>query len=68
VAPPQARLPVIAALSLSSLAVLGAIGGQLAGAPKLRAAVRVMIGGALAMAATALIGRLFGVATSMKGP
>jgi VIT1/CCC1 family predicted Fe2+/Mn2+ transporter len=63
VAPHEVRIPVIAALSLVSLAVLGAAGGQLAGAPKLRAAIRVTIGGALAMAATALIGRLFGVVT-----
>jgi VIT1/CCC1 family predicted Fe2+/Mn2+ transporter len=56
-----ARIPVIAAVSLLSLAVLGALGGRLGGAPMGRAAVRVSLGGALAMAATAVIGRLFGV-------
>jgi VIT1/CCC1 family predicted Fe2+/Mn2+ transporter len=62
-APEGARIPVIAALSLLSLSALGALGGYLGGAPMLRAAVRVTVGGALAMAATAAIGRLFGVAT-----
>ena len=62
-APEGARIPVIAALLLLSLSALGALGGYLGGAPMLRAAVRVTVGGALAMAATAAIGRLFGVAT-----
>jgi VIT1/CCC1 family predicted Fe2+/Mn2+ transporter len=61
-APAAARIPVIAALSLVSLAVLGAFGGHLGGAPLGRAALRVTIGGALAMAVTAAIGRIFGVA------
>jgi VIT1/CCC1 family predicted Fe2+/Mn2+ transporter len=63
VAPAASRIPAIAALSLVSLAALGAFGGHLGGAPLGRAAVRVTIGGALAMAATAAIGRIFGVAT-----
>ena len=61
IAPSSARAPVIAAVSLLSLAALGALGGRLGGAPVVRAALRVTIGGALAMAATAAIGRLFGV-------
>jgi VIT1/CCC1 family predicted Fe2+/Mn2+ transporter len=61
--PERARIPVIAAVSLLSLSVLGAVGGYLGGAPMLRAAARVTVGGALAMAATAVIGRLFGVST-----
>jgi VIT1/CCC1 family predicted Fe2+/Mn2+ transporter len=60
--PSGLRIPFIAGLSLASLAALGALGGYLGGAPVVRAAVRVTIGGALAMAATAGIGRLFGVA------
>jgi VIT1/CCC1 family predicted Fe2+/Mn2+ transporter len=56
----EARIPVIAAVSLLSLAALGALGGRLGGAPALRAALRVTIGGALAMGVTAAIGRLFG--------
>ena len=63
VAPAASRIPAIAALSLVSLGGLGALGGQLGGAPLGRAALRVTIGGALAMAATAAIGRLFNVAT-----
>ena len=61
VAPTASRIPAIAALSLVSLGGLGALGGHLGGAPLGRAALRVTIGGALAMAVTAAIGRLFGV-------
>ena len=62
VAPAASRIPAIAALSLVSLAALGAFGGHLGGAPLGRAALRVTIGGALAMGVTAAIGRIFGVA------
>jgi VIT1/CCC1 family predicted Fe2+/Mn2+ transporter len=55
------RIPAIAAVSLVSLAALGALGGHLGGAPLGRAALRVTLGGALAMAVTAAVGRLFGV-------
>jgi len=61
VAPTGLRIPVIAAVSLVSLAVLGAVGGHLGGAPVARAALRVTAGGALAMAVTAAIGRLVGI-------
>jgi len=61
IAPASLRLPAIAALSLASLAGLGAFGGHLGGAPIGRAAVRVTLGGALAMAVTAVIGRILGV-------
>jgi len=61
VAPAALRIPVIAALSLGSLAVLGAFGGHLGGAALGRAALRVTLGGALAMAVTAAIGRILGV-------
>jgi VIT1/CCC1 family predicted Fe2+/Mn2+ transporter len=61
VAPASLRLPAIAALSLASLAALGAFGGHLGGAPIGRAALRVTLGGALAMAVTAMIGRILGV-------
>ena len=62
IAPSSLRLYAIAAITVVSLAVLGALGGRLGGAPLGRAALRVTIGGALAMAATAGIGRLLGVA------
>jgi VIT1/CCC1 family predicted Fe2+/Mn2+ transporter len=61
VAPAALRIPLIAALSLVSLAVLGGFGGYLGGAPLGRASLRVTLGGALAMAVTALIGRILGV-------
>jgi len=61
IAPPTLRIPVIAALSLVSLAGLGAFGGHLGGAPLGRAALRVTLGGALAMIVTALIGHILGV-------
>jgi VIT1/CCC1 family predicted Fe2+/Mn2+ transporter len=61
VAPGNARIPTIAILSLMSLTGLGAFGGRLGGAPMGPAALRVTIGGALAMTVTAAIGLLFGV-------
>jgi VIT1/CCC1 family predicted Fe2+/Mn2+ transporter len=61
VTPAPWRIPVIAAVSLASLAALGAFGAHLGGAPLGRAALRVTVGGALAMAVTAAIGRALGV-------
>jgi VIT1/CCC1 family predicted Fe2+/Mn2+ transporter len=61
IAPAVLRIPMIAVISLVSLAVLGAFGGHLGGAPLFRAALRVTLGGALAMAVTAIIGRILGV-------
>lgn len=54
-------IPMISVFSLVSLAALGAFGGHLGGAPLGRASMRVTLGGALAMAVTALIGRILGV-------
>jgi vacuolar iron transporter family protein len=64
VAPPRLRVPAISGVSLFSLAMLGAFGGYLGGAPVRRAALRVTIGGGLAMAVTAVIGRILGVSIS----
>jgi VIT1/CCC1 family predicted Fe2+/Mn2+ transporter len=61
IAPALLRIPLIAALSLVSLAVLGALGGHLGGAPLGRASLRVTLGGALAMAVTAVIGRILAI-------
>ncbi len=61
--PLSLRIPAIATASLASLGALGALGGFLGGASPLRPALRVAIGGGLAMAVTAAIGHLFGVAT-----
>lgn len=62
--PTNLRIPVIAASSILSLASLGVLGGYLGGAPLGRAALRVTVGGALAMAITAAVGRLVGVSLS----
>jgi VIT1/CCC1 family predicted Fe2+/Mn2+ transporter len=61
IAPAVLRIPMIATFSLASLAALGAFGGHLGGAPPGRAALRVTLGGALAMTVTAIIGRILGV-------
>jgi vacuolar iron transporter family protein len=63
-APLAHRIPVMAAASMVSLSVLGAVGARLGGAPVAPATLRVALGGALAMGTTALVGRLFGVAVS----
>jgi VIT1/CCC1 family predicted Fe2+/Mn2+ transporter len=60
-APTALRSMTIALSSLVGLAALGALGARLGGAPVARAALRVAIGGLIAMGLTALIGRLFGV-------
>jgi vacuolar iron transporter family protein len=60
-APVMLRIPTIAVASLASLAALGAFGGHLGGAPRIPAALRVTLGGGLAMAVTAAIGRILGV-------
>ena len=63
IAPSSLSVPAISLLSLISLAALGLFGGHLGGAPLGRAALRVTLGGGLAMAVTAAIGRLLGVVT-----
>ena len=62
IAPYELRFAAVASVTLASLASLGALGARLGGAPVLRAALRVSIGGALAMAVTAGLGHLLGVA------
>lgn len=57
-------LPVVAIGSLISLALLGGLAAQVGGAPMLAGAVRVTFWGALAMLATALVGKLFGATPS----
>ena len=56
------RVPLLYVFTLGGLAGLGMVGAWAGGAPKSRAAARVAIGGALAMAATALVGTLTGIA------
>ena len=62
VAPASLRVAAIALISLASLALLGALGGRLGGAPMGKAALRVVVGGGAAMATTAVIGHILGVA------
>jgi VIT1/CCC1 family predicted Fe2+/Mn2+ transporter len=56
------RVPVTIAVTLIGLGILGAIGARLGGAPQRRAAVRVLIGGSLALVISLAIGRLTGSA------
>jgi VIT1/CCC1 family predicted Fe2+/Mn2+ transporter len=60
VAPAGALVPMVSAASLLFLALLGAIGAITGGANVLRATARVTFWGALAMALTAGIGKIFG--------
>jgi VIT1/CCC1 family predicted Fe2+/Mn2+ transporter len=60
VSPANAVVPLVSAASLGFLALLGAIGARAGGANVLRGTARVTFWGALAMALTAGIGRLFG--------
>ncbi|MEA3213871.1 MAG: vacuolar iron transporter family protein [Acidimicrobiia bacterium] len=62
VAPSAARIAAIALASLICLTFLGGVGGQVGGAPRRRGAMRVAFGGAIAMAVTAVIGSLVGIA------
>jgi len=58
--PASIRISATFIAVLVALAVTGATGGYLGGSPILRPTVRVVIGGALALAATFLVGRLLG--------
>ena len=60
VSPLNLMIPMVSAASLAFLALLGAIGARAGGANVLRATVRVTFWGALALALTAGIGKLFG--------
>jgi vacuolar iron transporter family protein len=58
---PEAAISLwVTGLSLIFLGVLGAVGAKAGGAPVLRAVSRVVFWGAVAMAVTALIGKMFG--------
>lgn len=60
VSPANLIAPLVSAASLGFLALLGAIGARAGGANVIRATIRVTFWGALAMALTAGIGKLFG--------
>jgi len=63
-APPQYAIWAIGVTTLVVLGVLGGVGARIGGAPIRAAVVRVVFWGALAMLATAGIGRLFGTRTA----
>jgi len=58
--PQHVRIPLTMVIVLLALAATGALGARIGGSPLLRATLRVTIGGALALAATFLIGSLLG--------
>jgi len=59
--PGSRQIPVVAVASLVFLATLGVIAARTGGASMTVGAIRVTFWGALAMALTAMVGRLFGV-------
>lgn len=59
--PGSQLIPIVAVLSLVFLALLGGIAARAGGAPITVGAIRVTFWGALAMALTAGVGRIFGV-------
>lgn len=61
VAPPTLIVVSVVIATLLALAVLGGLGASAGGAGILRAAMRVVLWGVLAMGATAIVGTLFGV-------
>ncbi len=63
-APVSQITPFVTVSTLIALAVLGGLGASAGGAGITRGAVRVVFWGALAMAATAGVGYLFGVSTA----
>jgi VIT1/CCC1 family predicted Fe2+/Mn2+ transporter len=61
-APSSWRLPLLISSTLAALAALGTFGARLGGAPMGRAALRVLVGGALALGVSLGIGHLTGLA------
>jgi VIT1/CCC1 family predicted Fe2+/Mn2+ transporter len=58
--PENIRVPLTFVAVLVALAATGALGAWIGGSSRLKAAVRVVVGGTLALAATFLIGNLLG--------
>jgi len=61
-ASPSLRVPMTVFVTLVALVGLGTLGARLGGAPQLRAAVRVLVGGSLALLISWAIGHLTGSA------
>lgn len=60
IAPREIVSPMVTGSALLLLAALGALAARVGGAPSVRGALRVLFWGALAMGASAVVGRLFG--------
>jgi VIT1/CCC1 family predicted Fe2+/Mn2+ transporter len=60
IASPSLRVPLTIAVTLVGLILLGVAGARLGGAPPVRAAVRVLVGGTLALLISMAIGSLTG--------
>ncbi|UDY34720.1 VIT1/CCC1 transporter family protein [Dermatobacter hominis] len=58
----DARVPAVAVAAIAGMVVLGGVSSALGGAPMWRGALRVGLGGSLALAATFVVGSLFGTA------
>ena len=58
--PSTIRIPVVFIVVIVALAITGYLGARLGGSRPLRATIRVVVGGALALGATFLIGSLLG--------
>lgn len=58
--PVDARVPVAFVAVLVALALTGSISARIGGGSRIRAVVRLVIGGALALAATYLVGTWLG--------
>ena len=64
--PAQVRVPITFVAVLLALAITGATSAWIGGSPRLRSVLRVVVGGAIALAATFAIGTLLG--TSAVAP
>jgi VIT1/CCC1 family predicted Fe2+/Mn2+ transporter len=62
--PTAVRIPITFVIVLAALALTGSLGARLGHSPAVRPAVRVVIGGAIALAATFVIGSLLGTAVA----
>ena len=60
--PAELRIIAVFVVVLLALVLTGWISARLGGSPRVPAILRIVVGGALALAATTLIGSLFGVA------
>ena len=58
---PASQIKLTVAFALFALAVCGALAAGAGGAPRWRGALRVVLGGGLAMAISAIIGRIVGI-------